>query len=201
MTVSRILKIAVVLLVVAVSLPIYLYSSKEEEEVLVSPVFELPIAEKDLERVTGVQAFHDPHSSELHVGFDFVFSRPKEIFSPIDGTVTAVNSFQMSNEYWIVDVNIQINREWSMFIAFEPYTKDETVVNRQMEKIVVKKGDKVNQGQLLGILDADPSRDFCHIHWSIMRGREYVSPYDYCSEKAKGQMDTLCEKFNTQPAY
>lgn len=194
--------IFMVLLVLVASIPIYFHLFREEIEGEVStPVFELPIADKDIERVTGIQAFHDPRSSELHVGFDFVFSHPTEILSPIDGEITNVHKIQMSNGYWIVDVNIQINREWSMFIAFEPYTQDETKIDQQLEKIAVKIGDRVKQGQPLGILDADPDRDFCHIHWSIMRNREYVSPYDYCSEKAKSQMDALCRKFDTQPAY
>ncbi len=198
----RIFKIIIVLLVIVTSVPIYFYYFREKEEKeLATPVFELPIADKDVDRVIGVQVFHDPNSSQLHVGFDFVFSHPTEILSPIDGIVTDVHSFQMSNGYWIVDVNIQINKEWSMFIAFEPSTKDESKINRQVEKIVVKKGDEVKQGQLLGILDATPTRDFCHIHWSIMKNGEYVSPYDYCSGKAKNQMDTLCKKFDTQPAY
>jgi hypothetical protein len=191
-----------VLLVLAASIPIYLYLFREEIEGEVStPVFELPIANKDVDRVTGVQAFHNPRSSELHVGFDFVFSHPTEILSPIDGEITNVHKHQMSNGYWLVDVNIRINRAWSMFIAFEPYTQDETEIDRQLEKIVVKIGDQVKQGQLLGVLDANPDRDFCHIHWSITKDGEHVSPYDYCSEKAKSQMDALCKKFDTQPAY
>ena len=58
-----------------------------------------------------------------------------------------------------------------------------------VKNMAVSEGDIVKKGQLLGILDASPDRDFCHIHWSITKDGEYISPYDCCSEKAKSQME------------
>lgn len=164
-----------------------------------APIFELPIA--NIDEVTGVQAFQDPSSSELHTGFDFKLPNPTEIFAPVSGEITDVHKFQMSNGLWIIDVNIEINAKWSTFIAFEPCTYDESVLDQQMTKIVVNKGDTVKQGQLLGVLDSVPHSEFPHIHWQVQRLDEPVSPYDYYSERAKAQVDILCDKFNTQPAY
>ncbi|MBL7118421.1 peptidoglycan DD-metalloendopeptidase family protein [Candidatus Bathyarchaeota archaeon] len=163
-----------------------------------TPVFELPVREEDLNDVTKIQTYHDPDSSELHVGFDFAFEESKEIISPINGTVTSVHKHRMSNGLWIVDVVISVNSEWSTFIAFEPDTRSETVIDQQLARISVKQGDEVEQGQLLGNLLT--KGDFAHIHWSVLENEEYVSPYDYCSPEAKAQMDALCERFDTQPA-
>lgn len=170
-----------------------------KEEPITDPVFELPIT--NINDVTGIQVFHDPGSSELHTGFDFKLPNPTQIFAPISGTVSDVHKFQMSNGYWVVDVVIQINLKFSTFIAFEPWTQSEAVIDQQMSKIVVKKGDIVKQGQLLGILDPVLNSEFPHIHWQVQTDHTPLSPYDYCSANAKAQIDILCNKFGKQPAY
>ena len=170
----------------------FLVEDVVEEEVVSVPVFELPVRGEDLGDVTKIQTFHDPDSSELHVGFDFAFEESKEIVSPIGGTVSSVHKHRMSNGLWLVSVNIQVNSEWSTFIAFEPDTSSETVIDQQYSRIVVERGDEVVQGQLLGTLLIEG--DFAHIHWSVLHFAEYVRPYDYCSDTAKAQLDSLIEE-------
>ena len=169
-----------------------------------TPVFVLPI--KDLSVVTGVQVFHDNGSvSKDHHGFDFTVENDTEIFSPIAGKITGVEKKKMFNDLWIVDVKIRINSKWSMYIAFEPDTYDEAVVDAQILNISVKVGDKIEQNQSLGILNPVPGAGFAHIHWNINLHSflhfksEDVSPYDYCSEAAKIQMVDLCALFGKVP--
>jgi hypothetical protein len=169
-----------------------------------TPVFVLPI--KDLSVVTGVQVFHDNGSvSKDHHGFDFTVENDTEIFSPIAGKITDVEKKKMFNDLWIVDVIIRVNAKWSMYIAFEPDTYDESVVDAQILNISVKTGDKVEQNQSLGILNPAPGATFAHIHWNINLHlffhieSEDVSPYDYCSEAAKVQMVDLCALFGKVP--
>jgi len=169
-----------------------------------TPVFELPI--QDLSVVIGVQVFHD-NSSILkdHHGFDFTVENDTEIFSPITGKITAVEKKRMFNDLWIVDVIIRINAKWSMYIAFEPDTYDESLVDAQMLNFSVKVGEKVEQNQLLGILNPAPGAGFAHIHWNVNLhsflhpNSEDVSPYDYCSESAKILMENLCALFGKVP--
>ncbi|TET81910.1 MAG: hypothetical protein E3J43_00050 [Candidatus Heimdallarchaeota archaeon] len=85
-----------------------------------TPEFSLPV--HDLDEVIGVQVFHDNRSTQLHIGFDFKLDNDTEIFAPISGKVTNVKKHQMSNGYWLIDVNIKINVKWTIFIAFEPWT-------------------------------------------------------------------------------
>jgi hypothetical protein len=57
----------------------------------------------------------------------------------------------------------------------------------------------VKQNQSIGVLTPVVDSEFPHIHWSILEGRNYRSPYDYCSPKAKEDMEWLCDKFSKYP--
>ncbi|MCG3226622.1 MAG: hypothetical protein H7645_06870 [Candidatus Heimdallarchaeota archaeon] len=167
-----------------------------------TPVFSLPVHELGV--VSGVQVFHDNRSTQLHIGFDFRLENNTEIFSPIAGKITQVKKHQMSNGYWIIDVNIKINSKWTMFIAFEPWTTEELVIDEQMLFISVNTGDTVELNQSLGILTPVPSSEFPHIHWTITRHsfmseKEPVSPYDYCSVEAQNLLWDLCQSYGKIP--
>ena len=161
------------------------------------PVFELPV--HGLDDATGIQVFHDNRSTQLHVGFDFKLENDTEIFAPIPGVISLISKHQMSNGYWIIDVFITYNIKWDMFIAFEPWTQDESVINNQMLNISVQVGDIVVQNQSLGILNPVSGSEFPHIHWSIREGGQYRSPYDYCSTSARSGIEYLCDKFDKFP--
>lgn len=167
-----------------------------------TPVFSLPV--HNLEDVTGVQVFHDNRSTQSHIGFDFKLETNTVIFAPISGKITNVNKHMMSNGYWIIDVNIKINAKWTMFIAFEPWTTEESVIDNQMLSISVKTGDTVAVNQSLGILNPIPGSEFPHIHWTITNHtlwgkRQHVSPYDYLNEQAKVLLWELCLSFGKFP--
>ncbi|MFC1721853.1 M23 family metallopeptidase [Patescibacteria group bacterium] len=162
-----------------------------------APSFRLPIS--NIDDVTGIQVFHDPDSSQLHTGFDFELPNPTTIYSPFEGEITDIIKTQMSNGYWLVDVLIKINSKYTTFIAFEPWTKDESVINAQLAKISVTKGDTVKEGQVLGTLDSVPNSEFPHIHWQVEEDDEPVRPYNYCSASAKAQLDILYARFGKTP--
>lgn len=168
---------------------------KTKEEIIETPVFELPVNNIDI--VSGIQVFHDPQSTtQLHTGFDFKLLNQTQIFAPISGEVTDKTKFQMSNGLWIIDVFIKFNSKYNTFIAFEPCTYEESIIDQQMTKINVNKGDTVLQGQVLGTLDPVADSEFPHIHWQVQKDSEPVSPYEYASTNAKAQMDILCVRYN-----
>lgn len=177
----------------------YLYNSAEE------PVFKLPV--NNVLNVTGIQTFHEEHGGTVHGGFDFKLENDTTIYSPIDGTITDIHTNQMDNDYWLVDVIITFNTRWYTFIAFEPWTQDEEVINEQLEKISVKVGDKVEAGDRIGTLTPVKDSEFPHIHWNVcendITGASSTdrSPYDYCSDKAQDDLDYLCEKFDKPASY
>ena len=167
-----------------------------------TPVFYLPV--QDLSVVSGVQVFHDNRSTQFHIGFDFRLENNTEIFAPISGKITQVKKHQMSNDYWLIDVNIKINAKWTMFIAFEPWTTEESVIDEQLSFISVKTGDSVELNKSLGILTPVPGSEFPHIHWTITRHtfmgkKEHVSPYDYCSTETQILLWDLCQSFGKLP--
>lgn len=171
-------------------------------ELAETPVFSLPLL--DLEVVSGVQVFHDNRSTQLHIGFDFRLENNTKIYAPIAGIITQVKKHQMSNGYWLIDVNIKINAKWTMFIAFEPWTTEESVIDNQLLFITVSRGDSVELNQSLGILTPVPESEFPHIHWTItsntfMGKKEHESPYDYCSIEAQNQLWELCQSFGKIP--
>ena len=166
------------------------------------PVFSLPI--HDLDVVTGVQVFHDNRSTQLHIGFDFKLENNTEVFAPIGGKITQVYKHQMTNGYWIIDVTIKINPKWSMFIAFEPWTTEESIIDNQLLFISVNKGDTVELDQSLGILHPVLGSEFPHIHWTITKHmflgeKEHVSPYDYCTPEDQELLWDLCLSFGKFP--
>lgn len=164
-----------------------------------TPEFDLPI--QDLNEVVGIQVFHQPGGTKVHNGFDFKVENDTDIFSPTDGIITGVIKHQMSNGYWAIDVNIFINPRWSIFIAFEPWTQEESVIDMQMTNITVKFGQIVHKGFKIGVLNPVIGAEFPHIHWNVLELFFDRSPYDYCSPTAKAMMDYLCLKFGQPPAY
>ncbi|NQU99950.1 MAG: VCBS repeat-containing protein [Parcubacteria group bacterium] len=154
------------------------------------PVLRLPI--NDIDIVTGIQIFGSPS----HTGFDFELPDPTPIYAPIAGTISDIMKIQMSNNLWIVDVFIEYNSYYQTFIAFEPYTYEESVIDDQIDSLVVSEGDIVTEGQLLGTLESVPATDFPHIHWQVQNSEnEPLRPYSYCSDSAKAQIDTLYDTF------
>jgi len=197
-------KIGIILIVLFSIIGIYFGSYWIALNTAETPIFELPV--HNLNDVTGVQVFHDNRSTDrIHHGFDFKLENDIEIFAPIGGKITGVEKKQMFNGLWIIDVKIRINLKWSMYIAFEPDTDLESVIDAQILNITVKKGDNVVLNQSLGILNPVPGSGFPHIHWNINRQgfltseTEDVSPYDYCSPHAKQLLYSLCQKFGKLP--
>ena len=174
--------------------PLYLDSIED-------PVFELPV--NDIDEVTGIQVFHDPRSTQLHNGYDFKLENDTDIYAPIAGKVSNVKKHRMSNDYWLIDVFITIDPKWKMFIAFEPWTQDESVIDDQMENITVQEGDIVSVGDHVGILNPVKDSEFPHIHWNVIEYTTAVgddqnrNPYFYVSDDAKADMDYLCSKFSS----
>ncbi len=167
-----------------------------------TPEFSIPV--HNIEDVTGVQVFHDNMSTQLHIGFDFKLDVDSEIFAPVSGKITNVKKHQMTNGYWLVDVFIKINVKWTMFIAFEPWTTEEAVIDDQLSEITVNIGDRVEVNQSLGFLTPVPGSEFPHIHWTIsyykfLGAREHVSPYDYLNPEAQSLLWDLCQSFGKLP--
>ena len=171
-----------------------------------TPIFELPV--EDVTIVTGIQTFYEEHGGTIHSGFDFELQNNTIIYAPCDGTINFIGKNQMSNDYWLIGVFISFNVRWETFIAFEPWTTDEIVINKQLENISVTVGQKVNTGDELGILNPVIGSEFPHIHWNVLE-EDFLrtgpgtnkSPYDYCSEIAKADLDYLCTKFGKPPSY
>jgi len=169
------------------------------------PSFSLPV--HDLATVSGVQVFHDNRSTgQVHNGFDFKLENVTEIFAPAGGLVTQVSKHQMSNGYWIIDVGITINARWSYFIAFEPWTTSQSVIDSQMQHISVQLFQTVNVNDSLGFLIPVPGAEFPHVHWNVNEhtldffSDNNRSPYEYCSPLARLHLYNLCRLHGKYPA-
>ncbi len=170
-----------------------------------TPQFTLPV--HNLGAVSGVQVFHDNRSTgQVHNGFDFKLQTSTEIFAPAAGVVTQINKHQMSNGYWIIDVSITINARWSYFIAFEPWTTDQSVIDAQMQHITVQLFQSVNVNDSIGFLIPVSGAEFPHIHWNVQESTldlltdKNRSPYDYCNAGARTQVLALCVSFGKLPS-
>lgn len=169
------------------------------------PAFSLPVL--DLATVSGVQVFHDNRSTgQVHNGFDFKLEVPTTIVAPAGGLVTAISKHRMSNGYWIIDVNVQVNVRWSYFLAFEPWTTDEAVIDAQLRNITVSPWQLVAANDTIGVLVPVTGSEFPHVHWNVLEttlnpfADRNRSPYDHCTAPARALLWDLCMSFGKFPA-
>jgi hypothetical protein len=153
---------------------------------------------QDWRQVTRMAAFGAPNwsGSEPHSGIDLIVSTPVVIVSPTAGTIAAIETKE--NQYshpvgqLILGIDIYINRQRTISLAIEPGTTSAGLKSQQIAAILVKKGDRVQVGTVIGTLLIG-EQGYSHIHYSLQNGAGHdpICPYIYSSTAARTIFETL----------
>ena len=149
-------------------------------------------------QVTHIAAFGVPNwsGSEPHSGIDLTVSEPAVIVSPTAGTIAAIETKE--NQYshpvgqLILGIDIYINSKRKVSMAFEPGTTSAGLKGQQIAAILVKKGDRVQVGTVIGTLLVG-EQGYTHIHYALQDGAGHhpICPYAYSSTAARTIFETL----------
>ena len=167
-----------------------------------TPSFEFPMVEPL--NVTSLSVYNTPDWGEpgtFHNGIDLVISGPTQLISPCYGIVNNIwyNINPYSEGVAMIHVSIMVNYGWSLKLVFEPWANTTEIREQQLAAIVVKVGDKVKPGDLIGTLLYN--YEYPHLHYMIMHNGNDVCPFDYSSAEAKEIFFEIATRTNTTISY
>lgn len=123
----------------------------------------MPIAKSDIIKITsefGLR-YHPQHKVEkMHTGIDFVAKEGTKILSTADGTV----------------VKAEYSENYGYHILIEHNSKYSTLY-AHLSSISTKVGNKVNQGQSIGVIGNTGKSISTHLHYELMEYGEKVDPH------------------------
>ncbi|WP_031425855.1 M23 family metallopeptidase [Flavimarina sp. Hel_I_48] len=138
----------------------------EKEKLLVAIPAIQPVANKDLKRVaSGYGLRTDPFTKErkMHWGMDFSAPRGTPIYATGNGTVTRAddNSSGYGN-------HVRIDHGYGY-----------TSLYGHMYKFNVRRGQKVNRGDLIGFVGSTGRSEGPHVHYEIYKDGERINPINF----------------------
>jgi hypothetical protein len=150
------------------------------------------------QQIKRMAAFGAPNWSgtEPHSGIDLIVTDPAVIISPTAGTISAIetkeNPYSHPVGQLILGIDIYINRKRTVSLGFEPGTTSASLKAQQIAAILVKKGDRVQVGTVIGTLLVG-EQGYTHIHYSLADGTWHkpICPYAYSSASARTIFETM----------
>lgn len=157
------------------------------------PVLSLPIKETD--HINDIQAFGDLGSYK-HNGIDFNVIQATTILCPHDAYVEDIRFYYNdAGGHWQTNVRLDLNDEWWISMKFESWASSEEEGQAQADAINLTIGDKLNQGQEMGMLLSQG--EYSHLHFDVDNNGTYLCPYSYFSADAKSEFDVLFSQYGT----
>lgn len=138
-----------------------------------------------------------------HLGFDYEFRNNSNVIAAAPGKVVYIDILdlgeQMENRY-VIHIFIQFNATVSVNYGFEPWTRDRNDAERQIKMFSVKKGDWVNQSQIIGkFLRMEQG---AHIHFGVSEKGQKPRLDKYFSAEGHAKMMILTQKYHPEwPHY
>ncbi|MHA1125134.1 MAG: M23 family metallopeptidase [Candidatus Heimdallarchaeota archaeon] len=165
------------------------------------PTLEFPIA--DPMNITKLAAYNTPDWGEpglFHNGIDLKIENATNIISPCYGIVlnirTSINPYK---GHIMISVNIMVNYGWSVGLGFEPYSNDTVFHELQLSLIVVKAGQRLQPGDLVGTLLN--GGEYPHLHYMVNHNFNDVNPYLYSSDAAQLAFEEIATRTNSTIYY
>lgn len=125
-----------------------------------------PVSNKDLERISsgfGYRIHPIYKVAKLHTGLDFTADIGTEIYATGDGVVEKIESI-----YTGYGNNVVVQHGYGYQTLYA-----------HMSKILVKNGEKVKRGQLIGLVGNTGASTGPHLHYEVIRNGEKVDPAFY----------------------
>lgn len=139
---------------------------KNKEEMLSCIPAIQPVANKDLTRmVSGYGWRIDPHykTRKMHTGMDFTADTGTDVYVTGDGVVEATE-----NKQWGYGKCIVVNHGYGYKTRYA-----------HLSKMVVKVGQKVKRGELIGAVGSTGKSTGPHLHYEVEKNGEKVNPIGY----------------------
>ena len=107
----------------------------------------------------GTKRFYNDKEGNFHNGLDIAAEIGSPIISPSKGKVILIGDYYYNGKFILLDHGKGLK---SIFI--------------HLDEILVKKGQVVNKGDLIGKIGSTGKSTGPHLHWSLMLSKTYVDP-------------------------
>jgi murein DD-endopeptidase MepM/ murein hydrolase activator NlpD len=144
---------------------IYSLASAQEEMLQSIPAIQ-PVSNKDLKRLAsgfGMRIHPIYKIAKMHTGLDFTADIGTEIYATGDGVIESVDSKLSGYGHHVV---IQHGYGYQTLYA-------------HMSHVVVRVGEKVKRGQIIGYVGNTGTSTGPHLHYEVMKNGEKVDPAFY----------------------
>ena len=154
---------------------VYTMIKNKEELLRATPAIQ-PVSNKDLKRIaSGFGHRIDPiyKTRKMHYGIDFSAPRGTEIYATADGEVINAGWGQGYGK------RVKINHNYGYLSHYA-----------HMSKILVKPGQKVVRGELIGLVGSTGKSTAPHLHYEVAKDGKKINPINYFFN------DLLPEEYN-----
>jgi murein DD-endopeptidase MepM/ murein hydrolase activator NlpD len=107
----------------------------------------------------GTKRFYNGKEGSFHNGLDIASERTSPIISPSKGKVILTGNYYYNGKFILLDHGKGLK---SIFI--------------HLDKILVKKGQIINKGDLIAKMGSTGKSTGPHLHWSLLLNKTYVDP-------------------------
>ncbi len=155
--------------------------AKDKEKMLAHIPAIQPISNKDLRRIASYFGYriHPIYKTrKFHEGLDFTAPRGTKIYATGDGVVERVKHSRRGYGNEVI-----INHGYSYKTRYA-----------HMSKILVKQGQKVKRGQVIGLVGNTGLSTAPHLHYEVMKGNRKVNPiYYFFNDLTPEEYDRILE--------
>jgi len=164
------------------------------DDIYAPPVFVAPYI-SSTEVIEVRQMWGEGSWGGFHKGLDFSGTSEARFCAVAPGKITRVEKHWIPKSLWTIVLEIKINPHYSLLYVFEPYgITNEADINPQLERIVVKAGDGVEAGQLLGKLYVIGG-EYPHLHLGVSKGfGSFVDPFPFFNKETQDEIMVLYHK-------
>lgn len=155
--------------------------AKRKEEMLASIPAIQPVKNKELKKLAsgyGMRTHPIYKVKKMHWGVDFAAPKGTPVYATGDAVVEFTESV-----YSGYGNHIQLNHGFGYRTLYA-----------HLQKIVVKKGQKVKRGELIGYIGNTGTSTAPHLHYEVINGGKKVNPVHYFfNDLAPGQYEEILE--------
>ncbi len=140
--------------------------ASKKEEMLASIPSIMPVKSEDLKRISsgyGIRMHPILKIRKMHFGQDFTAPTGTEIFVSGNGKVKEVKKQRFGFGYHVI-----VDHGYGY----------ETIY-AHMSKILVRKGQRVNRGDILGLVGTTGSSTAPHLHYEVVKNGKKIDPVNY----------------------
>lgn len=144
-------------------------AKKKEERFAALPSIQ-PVSNKELKRLSsGFGMRNDPilHTRRMHYGIDFSAPQGSPIYATANGTI-ALTRFNAGGYGYYVKIDHGYGYE---------------TLYGHMRNYIVKKGQKVKRGEIIGYVGNTGKSTAPHLHYEVRKNKERINPVYYFSSE------------------